>query len=160
MENKARVSSVEKLNDLLDRNALAYRRDSHRYVAQILAEEFQRPIADFMTWRLGYNASSAGVEMSESRLLWEVQHWGYATPQEGKAQGQDPDDHSADGADAIAADRYAIMSVIRPAKQDEEPDVEGVTPEMLAEHSERQRKLKPRLQKRRERPVDPNFGSF
>jgi hypothetical protein len=38
-------------------------------------------------------------------------------PKEGQAQDQDPDDHTADGADLIAADRYGVMSWWKAAKQ-------------------------------------------
>lgn len=94
MENKIRVTSVERLNRLLATHTIRFRRldaSQHR-------------------WMLGMNAGSAGVEMLGSRLEWEMQHWSYPIPQEGKAQSQDPDDHTADGADMIAATRYPIMS--------------------------------------------------
>lgn len=110
MENKARKASVERLNDLLDRNAIHYRRGVTLAVATILAESTKRPVADFLSWQLGWNASSAGVAMQGSRLLWEVKHWTYPIPKEGEAQEQDPEDDTADGADCIAADRYGIMS--------------------------------------------------
>jgi hypothetical protein len=50
-------------------------------------------------------------------LMWEIQNWAYPKPADGKAQKQDPDDNTADGADAIASTRYAIMSWWRAAKQ-------------------------------------------
>ena len=34
----------------------------------------------------------------------------YTAPKDEKAQDQSPDDHSADGADMIAAERYALMT--------------------------------------------------
>jgi hypothetical protein len=94
MENKIRVTSVERLNRLLAANAIRFRQldpANHR-------------------WMLGMSAATAGVEQLGSRLEWEMQHWSYPIPQEGKAQAQDPDDHTADGADMIAGMRYAIMS--------------------------------------------------
>jgi hypothetical protein len=108
--NKARQTSVARLNDLAGRGALTYRRDVHRAVAAILADTFKRTASAFLTWRMGLGAGGEGVEMAEPRLWWETQHWTYPVPKEGEAQKQDPDDHSADGADAIAADRYGIMT--------------------------------------------------
>jgi hypothetical protein len=94
MENKIRVTSVDRLNRLLGTNAI----------------RFRHLPAEAHTWRLGMNAASEGVEMQGSRLEWEMQHWAYPIPKEGNAQSQDPDDHTADGADMIASMRYAIMS--------------------------------------------------
>jgi hypothetical protein len=94
MENKLRTASVERLNDLLGRNAIRFRRG-------IMAGK---------TWMLGRNASSNGTPVEGSRLIWEVQNWCYPDPKEGQSQKQDPDDHTADGADAIASMRYAVMS--------------------------------------------------
>lgn len=94
MENKIRATSVERLNRLLGTHAIRFR---------------HLPEAAHL-WRLSWNAASAGIEMQGSRLEWEMQHWSYPIPQEGKTQAQDPDDHTADGADMIASMRYAIMS--------------------------------------------------
>lgn len=110
MENKMRKASVDRLNDLLDRHAITYRRDVVQATAAILALVFKRPVGDFLTWQLGWNASGAGVQMTGSRLKWEVEHWGYPIPKEGEPQEQDPDDATADGADMVAGDRYGIMS--------------------------------------------------
>lgn len=110
MANKIRGASVERLNDLLDRNAFRYRRDVSQAVAAILAAAFKKPVGDFLSWQLGWNASGAGTAMQGSRLQWEVKHWSYPIPKEGEAQEQDPNDDTADGADLIAADRYGTMS--------------------------------------------------
>lgn len=99
MVNKERNTSVERINRLLDEMALRVR----------------RVIGAAMKWREGWNASSAGTETTGSRLVWEIKQWAYPIPQPGKAQEQDPDDHTADGADSIAAMRYGIMSHLRPA---------------------------------------------
>lgn len=174
-ENKIRKTSVDRINDLLDKNALTYRRGVTHYVANILAAvdwpnptdpdkpKVRRPADEFTMWLLGHNAASQGQPMEGSRLLWEIEHWSYPIPVEGKTQAQDPDDHTADGADLIAADRYAIMSWWRPGKvEDEEQDdfQSPVTPEML------QLAAAPRLRSRRgERVVrntaiDPDFGEY
>ena len=107
MENKLRSASVERINFLLGRNALRFRRGT----------------MEGRTWLLGYSASSGGTPVEGSRLLWEVANWCYPNPAEGKAQKQDPDDNTADGADAIASMRYALMSWWKPAKQEEEKPV-------------------------------------
>lgn len=97
-EHKARAASVEKMNDLLDRNILLYR-------AGIAYE-----------WQMNMNAGSPGTRQHSSRLLWEIGEWAFPVPKEGEAQVQDPDDDTADGADLIAADRYAVMSWWEKAK--------------------------------------------
>lgn len=106
MENKLRNASVERLNDLLGRRAIRFRRG-------VMAGK---------AWLLGLNAASSGTPVEGSRLIWEMQNWCYPNPQEGKAQEQDPNDHSADGADAIASMRYAVMSWWRPAKAEQKPE--------------------------------------
>lgn len=116
--NKGRAASVERLNDLLDRKALMYRRDVSQAVNAILIREFNPEITKgtirpehFREWRAGYTSSSPGERMQdESRLRWEVKEWAYPPTVEGDEQDQDPDDASADGADLIAADRYCLMS--------------------------------------------------
>lgn len=120
MENKLRIASVERMNDLLDRDCLLYRRDVVTTTANILAKvnwQTKRGAApimkspkDFMTWQLGMNAAGSGVETKGSRLRWEVKKWRYPVPKPGEAQGRDPDDNTADGADLIAAKRYSVMS--------------------------------------------------
>lgn len=120
-ENKIRAASVDRINDLLDRHALRYRRGVGPEMRRVLEGVYGDDRPELGRWRLNFNASSQGEEMEGSRLLWEVKHWKYPTPKEGEAQKQDPDDHTADGADLIAADRYALMSWWRRPK-DPEPD--------------------------------------
>lgn len=121
MENKLRKASVERINDLHERNALLYRRSVNQHMHRALNEQwdalgYEGAAPDVRTWMLGWNASSGGTETEGSRLLWEIKHWAYPVPKEGQTQNQDPDDHTADGADAIAADRYAVMSWWKAAK--------------------------------------------
>lgn len=117
MANKIRAASVERINKLLVARAFLIR----------------RTIGNHLQWREGYNAGSAGTEMKGSRLLWEIGKWAYPIPQEGKAQAQDPDDHTADGADCIASMRYALMSWLKPAKKEDQPEnVDPMDPEILA----------------------------
>lgn len=105
-EGKARAASVDRLNDLLGRVALLFRRG----------------LGDGMKWRKGMGAGNEGEERTGSRLLWEIKNWRYPPPREGQAQKQDPDDHTADGADCVAALRYAVMSWWRAATVPEVPE--------------------------------------
>jgi phage terminase large subunit-like protein len=101
MENKIRTASVDRINDLLGRGAL----------------RFRKGVMNNQVWMMGYNTASSGTPVEGSRLMWEMQNWAYPKPADGKAQKQDPDDNTADGADAIASMRYAIMSWWKAAKQ-------------------------------------------
>lgn len=48
--------------------------------------------------------------MIGSRLLWELANFRYPAPKGDKAQVQNPDENTADGADAVAALRYLVIS--------------------------------------------------
>lgn len=157
-ENKIRKASVERLNDMLDRTVLKYRRSVRQAIAEVLAKvnwaepgqkDLYKPATDFTTWQLGYNAASSGTPMEGSRLVWEMEHWAYPVPQEGKAQEQDPDDHTADGADEIAADRYANMSWWRPGKEPEQEERSAFHPSVLKEDAERSRRYTHRAHRRK-----------
>ena len=89
-----RAACVERLNDLLGRRALL----------------FHRKLGKGQKWYKGASVASQGRMVKGSRLLWEIRNWRYPTRQEGRAQHQDADDNTADGADAIAALRYLVMS--------------------------------------------------
>jgi hypothetical protein len=162
-ENKVRLTSVERLNELMDRNAIRYRRDVHRYVARIpivgAGGVALSPIAPI--WLLGYGAARPGTEMQGSRLQWELKHWKYPIAKEGHAQGQDPDDNTADGADLIAAERYAIMSWWKPPKEEEQEERSAFHPDVLKADHERSRTIKHRLErKKRHKPMDDHFGGY
>ena len=103
MANKQRAASVERINDARGRGALKFR----TALGTQLDGQPQR-------WHLGLSAGSAGVEMRGSRLLWELAQWRYPVPKPGEVQEDNPDDETADGADAIAALRYAVMSHWQP----------------------------------------------
>lgn len=105
-DGKLRSVSVARLNDLLGRKALRFRRTT----------------GEGMTWRRGYSTASDGRPTPGSRLLWEIRNWRYPDPRAGEAQQQDPDDDTADGADMMASMRYAIMSWWSAAKPPEEPE--------------------------------------
>ena len=96
-ENKARSASVLLLNNLLLRSALM----------------FDEKLGTHMVWRLGQSAASEGAPQIGSRMFYEMSQWRYPNPGLGRAQTQDPSDDSADGADLIAALRYAVMSHYR-----------------------------------------------
>ena len=101
-ERKLRRPSVTKINNLLARGALLVRRN----------------IGEFMEWRLRMNAASEGRVVIGSRLLWEMNSWRYPAPKDPgeERQKQDPSDDTADGADLIAALRYAVMSYYTPPR--------------------------------------------
>ncbi|WP_425153968.1 hypothetical protein [Candidatus Palauibacter sp.] len=94
-----RVGMVTRLNQLLGRGMMTFARELDRGPG----------------WRRGRNAASEGTPMTGSRLVWEIRNWRYPDPREGQAQPQDPDDNSADGADAIAALRYLVAGYLKAA---------------------------------------------
>ena len=105
-ESKARVAGTGLVNNLFQRGALMIRRG----------------IGEDSIWYRGQNAASDGHPMGGSRLLYEIGQWRYETPKtDGKAQGQDPVDDTADGADFCAALRYMCMSHYRPPKKNKTP---------------------------------------
>lgn len=112
MENKLRKVAIERINDLFARRVLRIRRE----VGQ--GEE----------WRLGMNAASEGTLMTGSRLTWELDNWSFPVPKPGEAQEQDADDDTADGADAIASMRYALMSWWSKVKPKVPSQYEGTAP--------------------------------
>lgn len=116
-DGKLRKTAVTRLNEKLSERAIRVTRWFGRT----------------SRWLLNYNAGNAGTPMKQSRLLWEFGKWSYPVPADGKVDlKQDPDDHSADGADMIAALRYMVMSWWKPAQQ-ETPDIEDVNaPAVLA----------------------------
>lgn len=98
--DKLRALATERVNDLLAAGRLIFRRE----------------LGDNQSWRLGMTGQYEGSIIRGSRLLWELSRWAYPDPRmnpKGDAllpQDQSPDDKTADGADAIAALRYAVMS--------------------------------------------------
>jgi hypothetical protein len=140
MENKLRRAAVERINDKLGSRAILYVRSP---VTGVTAKGEPLYIAN-SHWFLGYNAGSGGTMMKGvSRLIWELQHWSYPVPKEGKVDlKQDPDDMTADGADMIAADRYGLMSWYQPGKERDETEQSAFAPEMLEAERERVYKLK------------------
>jgi hypothetical protein len=124
MGEKTRRASVTRINDKLAEGAL----------------KFIRSVGVGATWLEGWNAGSRGVMRRGCRLRWELEKWAYPVPQPGKQDlKQDPDDHTADGADGIAAMRYALMSFWRAAKPDdrEAESFTAFSPEALEAETER-----------------------
>ncbi|MGH9884639.1 MAG: hypothetical protein ACREBE_03875 [bacterium] len=97
-ENKLRKVAVERINDALDRGMVLYR----------TGIEYQ--------WMLGRTSTEEGTLMTGSRLEWESENWSYPKMRPGEAQDENPDDNTADGADMMAQQRYALMSHWRKAK--------------------------------------------
>ena len=106
-DRKLRQASVTKINNLLGRGALLIRKD----------------VGSFAKWRLHQSAATHGRLVIGSRLLWEFQNWRYPAPRNlgEDRQRQDPNDDTADGADCIAALRYAIMSYYPAAPKPKRP---------------------------------------
>lgn len=159
MENKVRKASIERINELLSRRAIKYRRGVQNYLTKIPVSSTSgdaEPISPI--WKLGYGAARPGIEMKGARLHWELKHWKYPIAKEGHAQSQDPSDDTADGADMIAADRYGIMSWWKPPK-DPPPEEQGAFhPDVLKDQAERSRKIKHRIGRKRQRPTDTSYG--
>jgi hypothetical protein len=130
-------ASIERINDKLGAGALL----------------FARTVAANDRWLEGWNASHAGTEQVGSRLIWEMRKWRYETPQPGKAQEQLPSDHSADGADGIAAQRYALMSWWKPGKEPEDAgeELSAFSQQQLATDAHRSRTLLHRMKKKQGR---------
>ena len=122
-ENRLRKVAVQRINNMLDKRAVLFRRS----------------VGEGHTWLLGANASSEGVKTEGSRLIWEIENWSVAVPVEGQAQDEDPDDDTADGADMIASMRYALMSHWRPAPA--APETETVEDDRAWKYDTRQRKF-------------------
>lgn len=119
-EGKLRVASVERWNNELARHAVFVREEVSYHSTRALQAMwaklgYEGVPPDLRRWMLGQNARARGTEMHGSRLVWEMENWSYPVPKAGKAQEKDPDDDTADGADMIAARRYALMSYWRPA---------------------------------------------
>lgn len=135
---KIRRTAVQRINNCLGERTLRYVR-----VLPRVSRHDDR-------WLLGYKAGSEGTPMRGSRCIWELEHWSYPVPAEGKVDlKQDPDDHTADGADCMAAQRYALMSWWKPGKEPDAPEPEeGISafaPSMLEADRERSQRVKNRL---------------
>lgn len=62
-----------------------------------------------MLWYLGRSSNKKGHPVYGSRWKWEIANWQYVKTEDGKIQKDEPDDKSADGADAMDGFRYLIM---------------------------------------------------
>lgn len=137
-EAKMREASVHRLNDLLDGDRLLFRRS----------------LGVGLRWRQGLSTSNQGEVRTGSRLLWEICEWRYPEPRDGQAQRQDPDDDTADGADAIAALRYLVMTQRRspklpkPAKPPADPNVDTGLERIMADRQRLQKKYGARMANR------------
>ncbi len=132
-----RRMAVSRLAGLLERGALLFRRG----------------LGDGRVWRLRQSAASDGQIQLGSRLLYELSQWRYPKPkEEEKAQVQDPLDDTADGADLIAALRYAVVSWWKGAEYDEvDPDVSAWDAALLEWEAEQSRKVTPEKPKKGKR---------
>ena len=120
MESKYRVRAVSKTSG----EGKPYRRACVERLQDLLGRRsllFNRAMGRSMMWYKGASVASQGRQMTGSRLMWEIRQWRYPEKRDGKAQTQDPDDNTADGADAIAGLRYLVMSWWKGARY-EAPD--------------------------------------
>lgn len=126
-ENKLRRTGASRIENLINRGAFVVRRG----------------LGSGQTWMLGMSAAKAGSPVEGSRWMWEANNWLYPTDDSGeKAQKDDPDDNSADGADMMAATRYAIMSWWKAAPRapaERGPDAEDVADNIIARAKKRER---------------------
>lgn len=68
-------------------------------------------LGEGQVWYEGRTAEKAGRPVMGSRLTWEIDNWRWPTTTEKKPDQRDvPDDHTADGADMMAALRYLVMA--------------------------------------------------
>jgi phage terminase large subunit-like protein len=68
-------------------------------------------LGEDLQWHEGRTAEKPGRPVMGSRLLWELNNWRWPKTTELKPEQRDvPDDHSADGADMMAALRYLVMA--------------------------------------------------
>lgn len=124
-EKKIIKVGVARLENLITRGAFFVRRMLGRKLVRengIIRETLN-------VWMLGMNASRAGTPVEGSRLLWEIDNWQYPKTDEKKieqVQKDVPNDASADGADAMAALRYLVMTWWKsaPAEQERVPYAE------------------------------------
>jgi hypothetical protein len=135
-KSKIKDAGIERMNDLLDRDAMLYRRNVMRHMQLAVEDMLGDGAPDIRGWRLGFSASNAGTPMQGSRLQWEAGKWAYPPPVEGHAQAQEPDDHTADGADLTDADRYGVMSYWSEPEQEPPPPVHAFDPAVLVAEAE------------------------
>lgn len=98
MKNKSRPHGISRVQSLIGRKALKMR----------------RTMGQGVTWYVGKKSNSDGKPMHTSRWLWEMQNWSYPIMPDGKAQKDDPDDDTADGADMMDGLRYMVMQWLGP----------------------------------------------
>lgn len=134
--NKIRMAGVERLENLLNRGAFKIRKG----------------LGEDQTWLLGQNAARSGKPIMGSRFVWEINNWQYPNDDNGKAQKDDPDDHSADGADMMAMIRYLVMfwwqksepTVNEPIRrEDEHPGFEQIDGQIVIRDERRYHEQEP-----------------
>jgi hypothetical protein len=79
-----------------------------------------RTLGKGQVWRLGMSASAPGKPVEGSRLIWEMNNWQYPKLADGKIQKDEPDDATADGADACDGVRYMVMTWLGPLETTKE----------------------------------------
>lgn len=103
-EKKIIKVGIERTENLLNRGAFRVRRG----------------LGEGQTWFLGFSSARQGKPVQGSRWVWEINNWQYPNDDAGKAQKDNPDDDSADGADMMAMTRYLVMSWWEQSEQKDE----------------------------------------
>jgi hypothetical protein len=104
-KSKIKNAGILRVESLLNRRALFVLRSP------------LRPPKDPGTWRLGMSASTPGKPVEGSRVIWEMNNWQYPKAIDGKVQKDEPDDATADGADACDGLRYMVMTWLGPLEE-------------------------------------------
>lgn len=107
--NKLKKAGILRLESLMNRGALWVNR-----AIGTAGQWLKVPPWFTGVWRVGQNASSLGKPVEGSRLTWEWNNWQYPKAIDGKIQKDEPDDASADGADACDGARYLVMTWLGP----------------------------------------------
>ncbi|HKW12115.1 MAG TPA: terminase family protein [Gemmatimonadaceae bacterium] len=126
--DNADPKAIQELNDAFDRMGSAYYIAGVEARAKIknagilrveslmnrMAFRVRRSLMQGETWRLGMGAAKPGKPVEGSRFIWELSFWQYPKAEDGKVQKDEPDDATADGADACDALRYLVMTWLGP----------------------------------------------
>jgi phage terminase large subunit-like protein len=106
LKSPYRVAAVEMNNKLI-------RPGVSRVLMLMNAQELliNEHLAESQLWYSGKTAEKTGKPVMGSRFKWELDNWRWPkTTETQPTQKDNPDDHSADGADMMAALRYLVMT--------------------------------------------------
>lgn len=112
-----KLASYQRIGDLLARGQLLFARD----------------LSHDLEWEIGASTKQRGKKKVGSRLIWEFKNLRYQEAKDGKAQRDEPDEGTADGADMLAALRFVAMQVSprhRPLTQTEAEELDRQSAEL------------------------------